>query len=239
MMTMQAGMKNMRMGGMPVMGAGQGGQGAASSEPQRLVDPKIKSICRDFGIDDDTCGKLHDAMKDREEFDEDVQALHKVMERATRGGKKPLEAMLTQIRAIKAGRFAGKDLLDPDIWAFIEKYNLDDRVIFRLIQTMKGRPGKRKETLRALDERLDNAQQPTGLGLLVRLLEGLEESGRLPSPPRRLGGSGRFHATGTFLHPRTDGGRDGGRDDGRDAGRDRPRSRPRRSRSRGRGYHSW
>merc|ERR1719433_2696904 len=225
------GMSGMRMGAgsMPGMAAGQAGQGAAPAEP-RLVDPKVKSICRDFGIDDDTCGKLHDAMKDREEFDEDVQALYKVMERATRGGKKPLEAMLTQIRAIKAGRFAGKDLLDADTWAFIEKYNLDDRVICRLIQTMKSRPGKRKETLRALDERLDNAQhptQPSGLGLLVRLLEGLEETGRLPSPPRRLGGSGRFVATGTFLHPRGD-----------NDGRDRPRSRPRRSRSRGRGYHS-
>merc|ERR1719221_602802 len=176
---------------MPGMAAGaQAAQGGAQgAEPQRLVDPKVKSICRDFGIDDDTCGKLHDAMKDREEFDEDVQALYKVMERATRDGKKPLEAMLTQIRAIKSGRFAGKDLLDPDIWSFIEKYNLDDRVINRLIHTLKNRRGKRKEDLRALDERLGNAQQPTGgrpgaagaasaiggLGLLVRLLEGLEE----------------------------------------------------------------
>mmetsp|Transcript_15688 Transcript_15688/g.49633 ORF Transcript_15688/g.49633 Transcript_15688/m.49633 type:complete len:140 (-) Transcript_15688:84-503(-) len=137
--------------------------------------------------------------------------------------------MLTQIRAIKAGRFAGKELLDPDIWAFIEKYNLDDRVINRLIQTLKTRKGKRREDLRALDERLGNAQQPTGLGLLVRLLEGLEETGRLPSPPRRLGGSGQFHATGTFLHPAGPGRKGRGRSD------EPRRFRSSRSRSRSRG----
>jgi len=209
MMMMQANMRN--MAGMQAGAQGaQATQSAAPSEPDKLLDPKVKAICRDFSIDDDTCGKLHDAMKDREDFDEDIQALHKVMERATRDGKKPLEAMLTQIRAIKSGRFAGKELLDPDIWAFIEKYNLDDRVINRLIQTLKSRRGKKKEDLKALDDRLGNAQQParlgnaqqpTGLGLLVRLLEGLEETGRLPSPPRRLGGSGAYRPTGTFLHP--------------------------------------
>merc|ERR1719367_2365389 len=165
-MMMQAGMN--RVAGMQAAAAQAAVQGAAqlsgasASEPVKLLDPKVKGLCRDFGIDDDTCGKLHDAMKDREDFDEDIQALHKVMERATRDGKKPLVAMLTQIRAIKAGRFAGKELLDPDIWAFIEKYNLDDRVINRphghqpspdgLIQTLKSRRGKKKEDLKALDD---------------------------------------------------------------------------------------
>lgn len=222
MMMMQANMR-MQAGGM----GGMTGGGPAASEPVKLLDPKVKAICRDFGIDDDTCSKLHDAMKDREDFDEDIQALHKVMERATRDGKKPLEAMLTQIRAIKAGRFAGKELLDPDIWAFIEKYNLDDRVINRLIQTLKSRRGKKKEDLKALDDRLGNAQQPTGLGLLVRLLEGLEETGRLPSPPRRLGGSGQFHPTGTFLNPRgpNNNQRPRGRSEERKFNRSRSRSR--------------
>merc|ERR1719203_1278760 len=168
---------------------------------QAPVDPRVKALCKEFSIDDQTCRTLHDAMKSREDYDEDIQALHQVMERAVNKGKKPLEVMLTQIHAIKAGRFAGKELLDKDIWAFAEKYNLDDRVLNRLIQTLNGRRSTKKADLKALDDRLSSAQQPTGLGLLVRLLEGLGETGRLLSPPRRLGGSGTFHPTGTFLHP--------------------------------------
>merc|ERR1719277_2571006 len=173
----------------------------APHQGEPVVDPRVRALCKEFGVDDQTCRTLHDAMKSREDYDEDIQALHQVMERAVNKGKKPLEVMLTQIRAIKAGRFAGKELLDKDIWAFAEKYNLDDRVLGRLIQTLNGRRETKKTDLRALDDRLSSAQQPTGLGLLVRLLEGLEETGRLPSPPRRLGGSGTFHPTGTFLHP--------------------------------------
>lgn len=201
MMMGRSSMMGMMQSNMQAMQAGTAG--STIVDPPKIVDPKVKALCRDFGIDDETCSKLHDAMKDREDYDEDIVALHKVMERATKGGKKPLEAMLTQIRSIRAGRFAGKDLLDEDIWAFIEKYGLDDRVMNRLIQILKIREfkAKKREILRALDDRLSGAQQPTGLGLLVRLLEGLEETGRLPSPPRRLGGSGTFHATGTFLHP--------------------------------------
>merc|ERR1719203_207559 len=168
---------------------------------QAPVDPRVKALCKEFSIDDQTCRTLHDAMKSREDYDEDLQALHQVMVRMVNKGKKPLEVILTQIRAIKAGRFAGKELLDKDIWGFAEKYNLDDRVLGRLIQTLNARKSTKKADLKALDERLSGAQQPTGLGLLVRLLEGLEETGRLPSPPRRLGGSGAFRPTGTFLHP--------------------------------------
>merc|ERR1740121_826277 len=182
-------------------GAPAEGMPAPPSEQTTLIDPRVKALCKEFSIDEQTCKTLHEAMKSREDYDEDIQALHQVMERAVNKGKKPLEVMLTQIRAIKAGRFAGKELLDKDIWAFSEKYNLDDRVLGRLIQTLNGRRSTKKVDLRALDDRLSSAQQPTGLGLLVRLLEGLEETGRLPSPPRRLGGSGTFHPTGTFLHP--------------------------------------
>ena len=86
-------------------------------------------------------------------------------------GKKPLEVMLAQIRAIRANRFPGKELLDPDIWEFTVKYNLDDRVMNRLIETLNNRKGKAKETLQALNDRLGNAQQPTGLGLLAATSE--------------------------------------------------------------------
>lgn len=186
---------------MMMMMAGMAGAAGKPPNPCEGVDPRVRRLCRDFDIDDNTCVKLDEAMKQREHFDEDIQALYQVMQRQTAKGKKPLEAMLTQIRSIKAGRFAGRDLLDKDIWAFAEKYDLDDRVLNRLIALLKTREETRRRDLKALDDRLGNASQPTGLGLLVRLIEGLEETGRLPSPPRRLGGSGQFHATGTFLNP--------------------------------------
>lgn len=42
-----------------------------------------------------------------------------------------------------------QELLDPDIWEFIVKYNLDDRVMNRLIETLNNpkRKGKSKDTL--------------------------------------------------------------------------------------------
>merc|ERR1740121_2853770 len=189
----------MMMQNMSAMMANMGGNASGGGEltmgaplppmpEQAAVDSRVKALCREFNIDDTTCRTLHDVMTSREDYDEDIQALHQVMQRAVNKGKKPLEVMLTQIRQIKAGRFAGKDLLDKDIWAFSEKYNLDDRVLGRLIQTLNGRRSTKKVDLAALDDRLSSALPPTGVGLLVRLLEGLEETGRLPSPPRRLGG---------------------------------------------------
>merc|ERR1740121_898374 len=237
----------MMMQNMSAMMANMGGNASGGGEPtmgaplppmpeQAAVDSGVKALCREFQIDDTTCRTLHDVMTSREDYDEDIQALHQVMQRAVNKGKKPLEVMLTQIRQIKAGRFAGKDLLDKDIWSFAERYNLDDRVLNRLIQTLNGRKKTKKEDLKALDTRLASALLPdggkpapgqqSGLGLLVRLLEGLEETGRLPSPPRRLGGSGTFHATGTFLNPdKQRGGR--GSDDRRSRSRHRDRSRSR------------
>ena len=44
-----------------------------------------------------------------------------------------------------------EELLDPDVWDFICKYNLDDRVMNRLIDTLNNRKNKRKETLQAAD----------------------------------------------------------------------------------------
>lgn len=205
---------------------------AAAVEGEKHIDQRVRTICNNYGINLDTCKRLHDAMKEREDYDEDLQALHKVMERKTKDGQKPLEVMLQQIRNIRSNKFPGKDLLDTDIWDFVCKYNLDDRVMNLLIDTLNQRAkGKRKETLQALNDRMAMANQATGVGLLVRFLEGLAETGRLPSPPKRLGGSGAFRPTGTFLHPET------GRARGRDRSPQSRRSRSRRrrdSRSRGR-----
>lgn len=230
-------MMGMMMGMQAAMGSGETADATPTIKAEdKHVDARVKAICNDFGISGDTVMRLNDAMREREDYDEDLQALHKLMERATKDGKKPLEVMLAQIRAIRANRFPGKELLDPEVWEFICKYNLDDRVMNRLIDTLNNRKNKRKDTLQALNDRLGNAQQPTGLGLLVRLLEGLDETGRLPSPPRRLGGSGTFRPTGTFLHPQASSreareGREQERSRGR---RSEKRSRSRSPRSRGR-----
>jgi len=224
-------MMMMMMSNMANMGGGSAEGGATPSGPpaadQAPIDARVRAMCREYSIDPKTTRILHDVMTTREDYDEDLQALQMLVQRAVNKGKKPLDVMLSQIRAIKSGLFPGKEILDKDIWAFTEKYDLDDRVLCRLIRTLTARPKERNDDLRQLDERLSSAQKPTGLGLLVRLLEGLEETGRLPSPPRRLGGSGAFRPKGTFLHPAGPGA--GHRDRER-----RSRSRDR-SRSRGRG----
>merc|ERR1719436_755714 len=145
-------MQQMMMANMGAMMANAGKAAAAgtasapamaapmpSMPDQAPVDPRVRALCKEFSIDDTTCRTLHEVMTSREDYDEDIQALHQVMERAVNKGKKPLEVMLTQIRQIKAGRFAGKDLLDKDIWNFAQKYDLDDRVLNRMIDTLKTR----------------------------------------------------------------------------------------------------
>lgn len=220
----------------PMMMAQQQSLAAASAvtetvavEAAKTVDPRVKRLCIGFNIDSKAMEMLQEAMLSRDDYDEDIQALQLLMERDVGKGKKPSEALRTQVRALKANRFPGKDLLNPDIWNFATKYDLDDRILNKLISTLKLREHTMKEDIKALDERLVNTTQPTGLGLLVRLLEGLEETGRLPSPPRRLGGSGRFNPTGTFLHPVLPKGKGKGRDKDRDE--DRRESRKSRSRS--------
>merc|ERR1719174_1294126 len=226
-------MMAMMMGQQPL--ATGSAEASVAVENQKPIDPRIKRLCQEFKCDEKTMQLLQDAMLAREDFDEDIQALHLVMERDINKGKKASEALRTHVRSLKANRFPGKDLLDNDIWSFAVKFDLDDRVLNKLIVTLRSRQETMKDDLKALDERLANTQQPMGLGLLVRLLEGLEETGRLPSPPRRLGGSGRFHPTGTFLNPVDQKkGKAKGKGRDRDRSRSRSRSRGRRSRSRSR-----
>merc|ERR1740121_2025800 len=108
---MLGGMGN--MGGMPAMSAEGASSTMAASTPQAdqaPVDPRVKALCKEYSIDANTCRTLHDVMKTREDYDEDIQALSQLVQRSVNKGKKPLDVMLSQIRSIKAGRFAGKDV---------------------------------------------------------------------------------------------------------------------------------
>merc|ERR1719321_2499948 len=137
-------------------------EASVAVENQKPIDPRIKRLCQEFKCDEKTMQLLQDAMLAREDFDEDIQALHLVMERDVNKGKKASEALRTHVRSLKANRFPGKDLLDPDIWNFATKYELDDRVLNKLPSTLRTRRDTQKEDLRMLDERLANTTQPTG-----------------------------------------------------------------------------
>merc|ERR1719316_15422 len=125
---------------------------AVTVEASKTIDPRVKRLCQEFKTDDKTMQLLSEAMLSREDFDEDIQALHLVMERDVNKGKKASEALRTHVRSLKANRFPGKDLLDPDIWNFATKYELDDRVLNKLITTLKSRPETMKADLKNLDE---------------------------------------------------------------------------------------
>lgn len=200
------------MGGMGGMGGGMGGMGMPMGmpmmamnqmammnmaammnnmmEPQEEervqpppdpIDSRVKEICRHFGIEDKICEKLNKAMKTREDFDEDMQALWHIMERGVKNNKKAVDVMLVKIREISNGTFVGKDLLDPEIKDFAWKYNLDDRLLLRLITVMKKRKQHKSQDLKDMEERIGTAKHPSGL--LNRMLECLEESGKLPPAP--------------------------------------------------------
>lgn len=199
-----------------------------SAATKAHVDPRIRNLCREFGVDGQVEALLHDAMLTREDYDDDIQCLRLLMERDIGKNKKPTEACRTHVRALKSGRFPGKAILNNELWSFATRYDLDDRVLGKLVHTLNSRPKTMKEDLMALDERMGHVANPVGLGLLVRLLEGLEETGRLPSPPRRYGGSGKFQPT-----PRELAAKARGRGDDKEK-RDRDRDDRRRSRSRSR-----
>lgn len=149
--------------------------------PPDPIDSRVRDICRHFGIEDKICEKLNKAMKTREDFDEDMQVLWHIMERGARNNKKAVDVMLVKIRELNNGTFIGKDLLDPEIKDFASKYNLDDQLLHRLIKTMKKRKHHKSQDLKDMDERIGNAKHPSGL--LVRMLEGLEENGKMPPAP--------------------------------------------------------
>merc|ERR1719401_814699 len=156
---------------------------ASVAQPEaasKIIDPRVKELCQQYSNEQASMEALQDVMLGREDFDEDIQALHLLMERDCRKGKKPAEALRTHIRAMKANRFPGKALLDPDIWAFALKYELDDRILHKLVCLLADRKGTAKQDLRALDDRLKNTEKLAGLGLLYRLIEGMEETGRMP-----------------------------------------------------------
>merc|ERR1719188_330605 len=208
--------------GMMGSGDSAGTPQPAQQTPETPIDSRVRKLCREYSIDERTTQKLNSALLTREDFDLDMQALWMVMEKGVSRHKKPIDVILVKIREIQNGDFAGKEMLDPDFKAFYDKYDLDDRVLNRLISTLKKRGHKKAQDLKDIDNRLSSdSSVKAPAGLLVRLLEGLEEHGRIPSPPRRLGGSGLSNRN--FL-----GGRDPASKNDRDQGRDR------RSRSRGR-----
>jgi len=242
-----------QMGNPAMMGAdasgadlSQVGQPAAA---KAHVDPRIRNLCREFGVNDQVEALLHESMLTREDYDDDIQALRLLMERDIGKNKKPHEAMRTHVRSLKSGRFPGKAILNKDLWNFATRFDLDDRVLGKLVNTLNSRPDTMKEDLSSLDERMGHVANPVGLGLLVRLLEGLEETGRLPSPPRRYGGSGKFQPTPRELKAKGQG-RDKSRDreerkrsrsrePQRYSDRRRSRSRNRDKDSRGNGGRGW
>merc|ERR1719201_2650223 len=153
-------MMAMMMGQQPLAtGSAEASVTQVAVENQKPVDPRIKRLCQEFKCDEKTMQLLQDAMLAREDFDEDIQALHLVMERDINKGKKASEALRTHVRSLKANRFPGKDLLDPEIWSFATKYELDDRVLHKLTTTLRARHETRYKDLALLDERLTNTAQ--------------------------------------------------------------------------------
>mmetsp|Transcript_20977 Transcript_20977/g.37779 ORF Transcript_20977/g.37779 Transcript_20977/m.37779 type:complete len:219 (-) Transcript_20977:97-753(-) len=175
-------MMAMMMSNMAAMGAAAEPEAeAAPPEPSEPVDSRVKEICRHFNIEQKICEKLNKAMKLREDFDEDMQVLWYFMERGAQQNKRPVDVMLVKIRELTNGNFVGKDLLDPEIKEFDKKYNLDDQLLLRLTRVMRKRGKHKSQDLKDMAERIGNAKQ--ALGILKRMLEGLEEKGRLPPAP--------------------------------------------------------
>merc|ERR1719401_1890190 len=144
MAAMQSGMNPMMMGMNPMMMAAmqqqqqqqqqqQGSAGAQAADASGLpssqepVDSRVRDLCRSYNIDEKTTLKLNTVMHKSDSFDEDMQALAAVMEKGVSLNKKPIDILLVKIREIERGTFCGKDLLDPDIREFADKYDLDDR----------------------------------------------------------------------------------------------------------------
>jgi len=249
MMMMQSGvnpmlMAQMQAGGVnPMMQAAMstGGAatplqqmtGAAAAQPATApatawIDPKVAQLCRHFTIDERVRKKLHDVMQTRgDTFDDDIDKLWEVMESAANenSNQKPLGVLLIKINEMSKGTFMGMERMEQDIKDFVGKYSLDNRVANRLMKCMDERRDTRQADLEALDIRLSSAKHPAGL--LVRLVEGLQETGKLPPAPRFLGlDKGNSHASAAERQRAAERERDRDRR-GRDRRRSRSRSRKR------------
>merc|ERR1740120_177642 len=177
---------------------------------QSPINPSVRSLCANFGIEDRLMRKLNDVMMRRPEtFEDDLQTLREKLS----VDRPDIGVLITQL---DRGLFVGKGSLDKDMAELVDKYKLDDRATQRLVESMEQRPETRKDDLKHLDHRLASAERPSGL--LMTLLHGLYRDGKLPAPPRSLGLNSSY--------------RDHVERCGHEEERDRDRDRDRRGRSR-------
>eukprot|EP00928_Gymnodinium_smaydae_P046331 TRINITY_DN30862_c0_g1_i1.p1 TRINITY_DN30862_c0_g1~~TRINITY_DN30862_c0_g1_i1.p1 ORF type:complete len:368 (+),score=82.26 TRINITY_DN30862_c0_g1_i1:123-1106(+) len=180
-------MMSMMMNPMMMMGAvagtadagNQAASGASASKP--VVDnadpihPQVRSLCRDFNVEERLMKKLNMILQRRPEtFSDDIKTLREklALPRAEIG------VLMTQL---ERGSFVSKRSMDPEMIALIDKYSLDNRAAERLAESMSKRKATKFQDLKDLDARLASADRPSGL--LMKLLQGLDLDGKLPHKP--------------------------------------------------------
>mmetsp|Transcript_23083 Transcript_23083/g.64529 ORF Transcript_23083/g.64529 Transcript_23083/m.64529 type:complete len:407 (+) Transcript_23083:196-1416(+) len=195
-----AGMAGMTMGavlpGMPnglasAAGVAEDGQVVAPAKPlvaEEKADPQVVALCRDFNVEDRLMRKLNNVLMRRPEtIREDIVSLREKLG----APRAEIGVLITQL---EKGIFVSKSSMHPDLVALVDKYQLDNRASERLVESMARRKETRKQDLKDLDIRLASADRPSGL--LMKLLQGLDQDGKLPPAPRSLGlpGSSRDHS---------------------------------------------
>jgi len=187
-------MNPMMMGMMPGMGMPAAAPAASETQtatpasgtnsksgmtPGEKVDPQVASLCRDFRIEDRLMRKLNLVLMRRPEtFRDDIVTLREKLG----APRAEVGVLITQL---EKGIFVTKGSMHPDLVALVNKYGLDNRASERLVESMAKRKETRKTDLQDLDIRLGSADRPSGL--LMKLLQGLDQDGRLPPAPRSLG----------------------------------------------------
>lgn len=139
------------------------------------IHPEVMALCRDYRVEDRLMRKLNLILQRRPEtFADDIRTLREKL-------KLPRAEIGVLMLQLERGSFVNQSSVGEDILKLVDKYGLDSRAKERLVESMSQRKATRAQDMAAIDERLVDAERPSGL--LMKLLQSLDTEGKMPHKP--------------------------------------------------------
>eukprot|EP00930_Biecheleria_cincta_P084239 TRINITY_DN73731_c0_g1_i1.p1 TRINITY_DN73731_c0_g1~~TRINITY_DN73731_c0_g1_i1.p1 ORF type:complete len:349 (+),score=76.01 TRINITY_DN73731_c0_g1_i1:91-1137(+) len=153
-----------------------GNQPAGSNiEEANPIHPEVLQLCNDFRVEERLMKKLNRILERRPEtFADDIRTLRERL-------SMPRAEIGVLMMQLERSSFVNNSSVGGDIQGIVEKYQLDHRAKERLVESMYNRKETRTQDLANIEERLADAANPSSL--LMKLLQTLDTTGRLPIKP--------------------------------------------------------
>jgi len=139
------------------------------------IHPEVLQLCNDFRVEERLMKKLNRILERRPEtFADDIRTLRERL-------SMPRAEIGVLMMQLERSSFVNNSSVGGDITTIVDRYGLDHRAKERLVESMYSRKETRAQDLAQIEERLADAANPSSL--LMKLLQTLDTSGRLPIKP--------------------------------------------------------